>query len=49
VNSRLLENGILGGLDLGLHYPELTNHILLCTTERRTKFEIDRLVELLRQ
>jgi glycine dehydrogenase subunit 1 len=47
VNRRLLENGILGGLDLGRYYPELANHMLLCTTERRTKEEIDRLVELL--
>jgi glycine dehydrogenase subunit 1 len=47
VNRRLLENGILGGLDLGRFYPELEGHALFCTTERRTKAEIDRLVELL--
>lgn len=47
INEKLLENGILGGLDLGRYYPELENHILLCVTERRRKDEIDRLVELL--
>jgi glycine dehydrogenase subunit 1 len=47
INRQLLEEGILGGLDLGRFYPELENHMLICTTERRTKAEIDRLVELL--
>lgn len=47
INEKLLENGILGGLDLGKYYPELENHVLLCVTERRRKDEIDRLVELL--
>lgn len=47
LNDRLLEHGILGGLDLGRYYPELENHILLCVTERRRKDEIDRMVELL--
>jgi glycine dehydrogenase subunit 1 len=47
LNKRLLENGILGGLDLGKYYPELQNHVLLCATEKRTKEEIDRLVELM--
>ena len=47
INEKLLENGILGGLDLGKYYPELENHVLLCVTERRRKDEIDRLGELL--
>lgn len=47
INSKLLNEGILGGLDLGRYYPELKNHMLLCTTEKRTKEEIDRLTELL--
>lgn len=47
INKTLLENGILGGLDLGKFYPELENHMLICTTEKRTKAQIDRLVELL--
>ena len=47
INKRLLENGILGGLDLGKYYPELKNHMLIAVTEKRRKDEIDRLVELL--
>jgi glycine dehydrogenase subunit 1 len=47
VNKKLLENGILGGLDLGKYYPELKNHMLIAVTEKRRKDEIDRLVELL--
>jgi glycine dehydrogenase subunit 1 len=47
INDRLLENGILGGLNLGVYYPELENHMLFCVTERRSKEQIDRLVEQL--
>ncbi len=46
INRRLWEAGILGGLDLGRFYPELTNHILLCVTEVRTKEEIDKLAQV---
>ncbi|QNB45177.1 aminomethyl-transferring glycine dehydrogenase subunit GcvPA [Thermanaerosceptrum fracticalcis] len=46
INRRLWEAGILGGLDLGRYYPELTNHILLCVTEVRTKEEIDKLARV---
>lgn len=44
VNSALLAEGIIGGLDLGKYYPELSNCMLLCVTEKRTKNEIDRLI-----
>ena len=47
INRHLLENGILGGLDLGSYYPELQNCMLICVTEKRTKQDIDRFVELL--
>lgn len=47
INRRLLEDNILGGLDLGRYYPELENHMLLCVTEKRTREQIDRLVEML--
>ncbi|MBI2842568.1 MAG: aminomethyl-transferring glycine dehydrogenase subunit GcvPA [Armatimonadetes bacterium] len=47
INRKLLDNGIIGGLDLGQYYPELKNHVLICVTEKRTKEEIDRMVELL--
>ncbi|MCM3637424.1 aminomethyl-transferring glycine dehydrogenase subunit GcvPA [Sporosarcina luteola] len=45
VNSKLLEKGIIGGYDLGLTYPELSNHVLIAVTEQRTKEEIDALVQ----
>lgn len=44
VNKRLLQAGVLGGLDLGRYYPELDHCMLLCVTEKRTKTEIDSLV-----
>jgi glycine dehydrogenase subunit 1 len=41
INKRLLNAGIFGGLDLGMFFPELSNHMLLCVTETRSKEEID--------
>jgi len=40
VNRKLLQNGIIGGYDLGLDYPELTGHMLIAVTEQRTQDEI---------
>ena len=45
INRRLLERGIIGGLDMGKFYPELADHALLCITEKRTRAEIDSLIE----
>lgn len=47
VNDILLQQGIIGGLDLGRFYPELADHMLFCVTETRTKGDIDRLVAVL--
>ncbi|MCC6728237.1 MAG: aminomethyl-transferring glycine dehydrogenase subunit GcvPA [Chthonomonadales bacterium] len=44
LNRRLRESGVIGGYDLGLAYPELAGHALLCVTENRTREEIDRMV-----
>ncbi|MBE0466022.1 MAG: aminomethyl-transferring glycine dehydrogenase subunit GcvPA [Candidatus Desulforudis sp.] len=44
VNSYLLEHGIIGGLDLGRFYPELSGGMLFCVTETRSRQEIDCLV-----
>ena len=41
VNDQLFEKGFIGGFDLGRVYPELENHMLIATTEIRTKEEID--------
>ena len=41
INKKLVEKKIIGGYDLGQHYLELENHMLIATTEIRTKEEID--------
>jgi glycine dehydrogenase subunit 1 len=45
INRRLLGKGIFGGIDLGEHYPDLADHMLLCVTEKRSLDEINTLVE----
>ena len=47
VNRKLIKNKIIGGLDLGVYYPELKNHMLIAVTEKRTKEEIDSFAGLL--
>lgn len=49
INSHLEKCGIIGGYDLSRHYPELGNSMLFCCTEKRTREEIDALVEALRE
>lgn len=46
INQELLKNNILGGYDLSREYP-LDNGLLFCVTEKRTKDEIDKLVQVL--
>ena len=41
VNDELFKKGFIGGFDLGKAYPELENHMLIATTEIRSKEEID--------
>ena len=47
VNNELLKNNILGGFELDREYSELTNGLLLCVTEKRTKEEIDKLAQVM--
>ena len=47
LNEKLLERGIIGGLSLKPHDPELGNAMLVCVTEQRTKEEIDAFVAAL--
>ncbi|MFN8448668.1 MAG: aminomethyl-transferring glycine dehydrogenase subunit GcvPA [Anaerolineae bacterium] len=49
INERLLAEGIVGGYDLGIDYPDRKNHMLVCVTEVNTKEEIDVLVDVLRE
>lgn len=45
INRRLLDRGVMGGLDLGRYYPGLSDCMLIAVTEKRSKEEIDLLVE----
>jgi glycine dehydrogenase subunit 1 len=47
VVGRLSDKNILAGMDLGIFDPKLKNELLVCVTEKRTKQEIDYLVEQL--
>jgi glycine dehydrogenase subunit 1 len=47
-NAALLDQGIVGGLDLGRHYPELAGHVLLCATEMAKRADMDKVAEVLR-
>jgi len=49
VDAGLRAKGILAGLGLGQDYPELRNSALVCVTELRTKEEIDRLAQALKE
>jgi glycine dehydrogenase subunit 1 len=48
VLEKLAAKGIAGGLDLGPHYPELGNALLVCATETRTDEDIATYVEALK-
>lgn len=47
INNTLLENGILGPLNLGKYDESKSDLLLFSATEKRTKAEIDKLVEIL--
>lgn len=49
IQSTLLQKGIIGGYSLNRIYPELENGILYCVTEKRTKQEIDFLIQILEE
>jgi glycine dehydrogenase subunit 1 len=45
--AHLLRRQIVGGLDLGRFYPELSDCLLVCTTEQNSREEIDALAKAL--
>jgi len=47
INQRLIENNIIGGLDLGGLYPELKDHMLIAVTERVRKESINKLASII--
>lgn len=46
LNARLLENKIIGGLEVGRYYPQMQDCWLVAVTEKRTRSEIDKLAEV---
>ena len=49
INLDLLDQGFLGGYDLGKDYPPLKDHMLIAVTEMNSKGEIDDLVLALKE
>jgi len=49
IQERLYSEKIIGGLNLGTYYPELKDHILLSVTEKRSRQDIERLIQCLSQ
>lgn len=47
INNELLKNNIIGGYDLSTQYVSLNNALLLCVTEKRSKDEIHKLIEVM--
>ncbi|MDW8171107.1 MAG: aminomethyl-transferring glycine dehydrogenase subunit GcvPA [Anaerolineae bacterium] len=47
VNAALIDEGIIGGVDLSQDYPDMSQAMLLCVTEMNSKDEIDTLVSVL--
>lgn len=47
INEKLLENNLIGGLELEKFYPEMKNCLLFCVTEVIKKEDMDKLVEIL--
>ena len=43
----LRREGIIGGLDLGRFYPEMTNHLLACVTELNTQEQVEKYAAVL--
>jgi glycine dehydrogenase subunit 1 len=49
INDKLLDEGVIGGYDLGHDYPGMENHMLIAVTEMNSKEQIDYLVSLLEE
>ncbi|MFB3904563.1 MAG: aminomethyl-transferring glycine dehydrogenase subunit GcvPA [Acidobacteriota bacterium] len=41
INERLAQEGIIGGLPLGAHYPNRADQMLVCVTEQVTRSQMD--------
>lgn len=47
IKKALLDQGVIAGLDLSIFYPELTNCLLVCVTEKNSLEQIEKLCKLL--
>lgn len=47
INKALLDNNIIGGLDLNRFYPNMKNHMLWCATELISKNDIDKAINII--
>jgi glycine dehydrogenase subunit 1 len=49
INQSLFQQGIIGGLALEKHYPELKRQMLVCATETKSKDDLDSFVEAIKE
>ena len=49
INQSLFKHGIIGGLALERHYPELKRQMLICATETKSKEDLDLFIESLKE
>jgi len=49
LSKKLSDNGILGGIQLGKEKKAMEDCLLFCVTEKRSKEEIDRLIEIIKE
>ena len=49
INELLYQNGIIGGIDLGMFYPDRAHEMLICTTEKHSEQDILRFSEVLKK
>lgn len=47
INAVLRKEGFIGGLNLGRFYPKMSDCILICVTETKTKEDMDKFAEVL--
>ena len=49
LNRRLLEESIVGGLNLGRYFPDRSDQVLVCVTERNSRAQIERFVQVFQE
>ena len=49
LNRRLFEESIVGGLNLGRYFPDRSDQMLVCVTERNSRAQIERFVQVFQE